>query len=1025
MEKTVKKKKRAIESTLKIIGLVSLIVSGAVIIATALFFILFLLTEKKVFVFIASILFVLFTAFAGFSVIYGVRKTYSSVFQNLINRTEENYDRLANLQQHLSHYDSNSIEELDNLNEKIDLVNNTLAKTVFSNIDHLYQYINLEYVDEQDNHLITIESFVKNHKQFVLNGEAFRNAFAFFGYPTINDDDMEDEFYDNLYKNIKNEFDDVNYLLAKDNKRHGFLCYLPNIDSLSFFREKLEKIVQNSIASKHEAGGALVYECQASAVIYPYSDVEDVLPDLRYAIRQGKAINIYTPERYNKANIPLYHTSLNQNNISKMFEQLAKERIDINDLARSKQSLQRILKRLGDHIGYETVGIAVYDINKAKYVIDYEESREGYDPVFKGADEFDKEFLNILLDCLDADGSYFFSKRSSVNDKLGKYLDLFGIQSGFFEVVMTEKGARSIIYYLNKTTTNFTVTAYDRESLVVFSNSIAGFSHRVNEESEVHSAERRYRSILRLTDHNLYAVDREDFTLVEMSDGLIDAVGKFERGDTCYKRIYGLDAPCKDCPLLKNSKMVSKVGKRSYTTSLILNRKKEDYPTLLMSPLDTVGQGQSINRYDPQLLIHSFYGLNERMNDLFLVKNRGYVLFLSIDNFDALIAKYGEEGYQNRLRFFFANYRRNKTYGEGEVYKYAPDKFAIVLPEEGRVDILNRSESIYNISLMKYDDKDEDEIPLSCTYVGFEYPANYNNAQEFFRNVNKYYKDNYKMLGQENFILPDTSYVRVVSREKFILSLLDDQIKSESLSLKYLPEVKSPSKKIIGAEILLRLTDKYRNEVLSPFEFIPVASKNNKIGTITNYLIARVGETYQKYGLSAFKLAGLRSISLNIDTTYFEDEHFIKQIESLINQFHFPKNFLRFEFNERDIADHYELMKSASKTLKGLDIYLTVDNYTGQFISIEKLKALRFENIKISRRLLADAAADQSKMAAVKNMVDSIKEFNLHYCYVGVEDKLQCQMLHEIDEEYVAQGYYFHKPLDIDVLLDELRISLN
>ena len=1018
------KKLKNIQDSAKVYIVIALAISTAIIIATAALFVVFLLTENKLFVLISSILFVLYISFMVFTIVFGGRRASSMVISNLFERTNENYYRLANLRQNLVHYDQEGIKEFKELNEKIDTINSTFTKTVYTNIDHIYQYLDLEYTNENDTHLISLDSFTKHHKHFVLNGEAFRNGFAFFYYEANNADEMGEDFYDRLYKSIKDEFSDVNYLAAKDEKRFGYLVFLPNIDSLSYFKERIQKVARASIVSKHEAGGTLVMECHVAAVIYPYSDIEDILPDLRYAVRQGKAINLYTPERFNKANIQLYHTSLNHNNISKIFEQLAKEKIDVDDYVKSKQALQRVLKSLGEHIGFETVGIGLFDEHKEKFLIDYEYTREGFEPIFLEQKEMDINFVHALLEHMDADGTYFFSKRSSTNDEIGKYLDLYGIESGFFAVVMSGNKPRTIIYYLNKTMTNFFVTSYDRESLMIFSNSISTFSKQIAEEMESHEAERRYRSVLRLTDTNIYVVHRDDYTLYDISDGLMDAFGQYQRGDKCYKHLYGLDEPCKDCPLLKNNKKLSTVGKRQYITSMILNRKKEEYPTMLMTPSQEGETDKTFNRYDPQLLIHSFYGLNERMNNLFLAKNRGYVLFLSIDNYDDLLEKYGEEGYQNRLRFFFKNYRHHKKFGEGEVYVYAADKFAIVLPEEGRVDILNRSETIFNISTTKYNEEDKDEERLKCTYIGFEYPASYNNAQEFFRNVNRYYKDNNKLLGEENFILPDTNYIRVVSRERFILSLLDEGIKGESLSLKYLPEVKSPANKIVGAEILLRLTDKYRNEVLSPFEFIPVASRNNKIATITNYLINRVGETYQKYGYSAFKLAGLRSISLNIDTTYFEDEDFLHQIEALINKFHFQKGFLRFEFNERDIADHYQLLKTAAKTLTNLDILLTVDNYTGAFISIDKCKELGFTNIKISRQFIVDMAKDQSRITAIKQIVASIKDFGLNYCYVGIENKLQHQLITEINEEFLAQGYYYFEPMDIDVLLDKLRLSV-
>ena len=48
----------------------------------------------------------------------------------------------------------------------------------------------------------------------------------------------------------------------------------------------------------------------------------------------------------------------------------------------------------------------------------------------------------------------------------------------------------------------------------------------------------------------------------------------------------------------------------------------------------------------------------------------------------------------------------------------------------------------------------------------------------------------------------------------------------------------------------------------------------------------------------------------------------------------------------------------------------------------------------------------------------------MEYCFVGVENKTQYQLLYELDPNFVAEGYYFYEPLDLDVLLDKLRATL-
>ena len=1000
-----------------------LIVSGVFITAIIVFFILALTIKLPIFVILLGSLIATYIVLVGLSIYFYLRYSFMTYFRSLFDKTRENYAKITNFESGLDYYEhADRWEEFQELNDQVDQINSFLSANTILPDSVDYSKLNLEYVEEGNKKLITLDSFVNKHKQFILQTELFRNAFIFLHYD-VQSDFMTEEIYQKLYDNILKEFDVDNVLLARDENKFGYLVFVPYIDSLNCLEARLNKISENSIVSKYEASGASVAVCKIACVIYPYSDIKDILPDLRYASRQEKDVNLYLPKRLSRTDRNLYHTSLNLNNIAKIFESLSQLRVDEDDVNKSKEFYQRILRTLGNHIGFETVGIAVFNENKRVYDIECEFSAPNQKPLFLEEGHLDVEFVNLLAKYADTDSSFYFSKRSTVGDDVGEKLDIYAIKSGYFFFVKTRDGLRTVIYYLNREKDTILVNAYDKESLMVFSSHVAEFSRQINSEREMNISERRYRSILRLTDYNLYTINRDTHELLELSDGLMDAFGQLNEGDVCYKKLYGLEGPCKDCPLTNKSKKIGHIGKKQYSTSLILERKKEEYPTLLLSPI-TTDQTTSMNRYDPHLLIHSYYGFMEKLDNIFYGKNRGYILFAVIDNFDELFEKYGEEGIQTRLRFFFKNYRKNHKFGDGEVYAYKDNIFAFVFSEEGRLDILNRSETLYDLSQMRFDKQDNEELPLKCTYIGLEYPSTYNDRIEFIRHFERYMKENKKVFNQELFILPDTNYVRMASREKFIVSLLDNALQTESLSLKYLPECRASKDKIVGAEILLRLTDKYSNTSLNPYEFIPIASRNNRIGSITNYLIRHVGEIYQKYGLSAFKLAGMKNLSLNIDTTYFDDPDFLDKIGSLVDRFHLPKGFIHFEFNEMDIHEKYDLLKALAPKIKRLDIYLTADNYTGEFVSINKLKELGFNSIKISRKLVMNLSEDPTRISAVKSIIDSINEFGLEYCIVGLEDKTQYQLISEVDEDFVAEGYYFYEPLDLDVLLDTLRQTI-
>ena len=120
--------KKGLQLTARKMGIIAIAVSTIMIITTAVLFVVFMVTNNKVLVLISSILFVLFIGFVIFALVYGYRKSYTSVVKNLIGKTSENYDRLANLQQHLCHYDQEEGEEFKELNAKIDDINNIFAK---------------------------------------------------------------------------------------------------------------------------------------------------------------------------------------------------------------------------------------------------------------------------------------------------------------------------------------------------------------------------------------------------------------------------------------------------------------------------------------------------------------------------------------------------------------------------------------------------------------------------------------------------------------------------------------------------------------------------------------------------------------------------------------------------------------------------------------------------------------------------------------------------------------------------------
>ena len=175
-------KKHGLKGSARKMGLVFLIVAASVTVIVAIFFILALALDNDVFTLISAILFVLFIAFTVVSVYLLFKQSYIVFFNNLMTNTRDNYAKLASFEQGLTHYGQDEIDEFKELNDQVDQINSFLSNVMLANSHLDYDNLDLDYPVPGNKKYITLDSFLKNYKQFILQTELFRNAIIFFYY---------------------------------------------------------------------------------------------------------------------------------------------------------------------------------------------------------------------------------------------------------------------------------------------------------------------------------------------------------------------------------------------------------------------------------------------------------------------------------------------------------------------------------------------------------------------------------------------------------------------------------------------------------------------------------------------------------------------------------------------------------------------------------------------------------------------------------------------------------------------------
>ena len=934
-----------------------------------------------------------------------VRGLYSITIYNLRNITDN--------ENALIDYPNNTYEEFVSLNEQVNSLKTELDTSTLIAGNSDFSRINLDYIDV-DRNVITLRSFKANLESIVFASQNYRNVLVELYYD-LNEDAFDEQDMEYLLTLLRKNFGDYDQLLIMVNENHRSLfMYFPRIDSLSKIKEQLESTLKSATINKRTPEGITNLIAHFAVVCYPYSDVKELFSDLAYAKRQDEIINIYLPNRLTSLrDNKILKNSMNLNTMSKLLSPLLNLNLSLENSQKNRAEVEKILRSIRSYFAIDYVGIISYDEIRNQYFFSYQNQAKEV-PQLSRDSHIEKEFVHAMNAAKDENNSYYFSNRSHANSALGRHLDRVGLESGLFYVLNDGDLTVGAIYFFNKNE-QLHIDSYIQEALVVLCDKISAILLGERRDQEVNNSYQEIDSLLKLSEIATYRVKEDDYTLLRTSSTMNSLFPKLQLGEKCYKALYGLDKPCHNCPLLTGNKKVDEIAKTHYETSLVLANKRATYRVMTMQ---NIGKGEGEQRYNPDLLVNSYGSLLEALTNCYAINGKGYLLLLRIDNLAELIEKNGPEGYLSIVREFVGKLKKKHNYLEN-IYFFNNQVLALLFTEYGQVDIVNECEEIYELSQNK-DVKEKVDYILDVTYLPIGYPRAYPDAKSVLKQAEQFANRGKYETNKHFIYFDDSSYQRSASKDEFMLSVIDSSFGNKTFSVLLQPMV-DRNKHIHGAELLLRITDEYRNIVFRADELVKVAAEHNKIGLISHALLDYIGALYQQYSASVFNLLGFKRLSLNTDYSFFTDENFYSDIENFISNFKLPRDFLTFEIPESDISGHVSEFKEIAKQLRNLHVVLVCDQYTGRYVSLDALKGIGFNEVKIARGMVNHIDSDRQRLDDLRNLLSNIKDVGLRASLVGVENYDQYQLLKGIDDTVLMQGFYFHRPLEKQALIDAIR----
>ena len=151
----------------------------------------------------------------------------------------------------------------------------------------------------------------------------------------------------------------------------------------------------------------------------------------------------------------------------------------------------------------------------------------------------------------------------------------------------------------------------------------------------------------------------------------------------------------------------------------------------------------------------------------------------------------------------------------------------------------------------------------------------------------------------------------------------------------------------------------------------------------------------------------------NISYTQLERSEFRNSVIRLLEETDFPPQNLCLELTERCRLLDMSFLRNEVIFLKSFHIKIALDDFGTGFSSLNLLRELPVDLIKIDRAFIKDIETNLTDQAIVKSVLDCAKLLDISVCVEGIENKnLESYMNHYPASTY--QGYLYSRPVKIE-----------
>ena len=265
------------------------------------------------------------------------------------------------------------------------------------------------------------------------------------------------------------------------------------------------------------------------------------------------------------------------------------------------------------------------------------------------------------------------------------------------------------------------------------------------------------------------------------------------------------------------------------------------------------------------------------------------------------------------------------------------------------------------------------------------------------------------LVSKQSLVIYSEELEEQLSAQNALEKKVLDAFASDSLTLFFQPIVDLKTSTCVGAELLLRWSEKAGHSVY-PTLTVEIINKVGKGKLFTRWLINSTcryaSELLQEHQLNVYLTLNLRAE----DLYDVELPHLLLQAVAL---WKIKPQDIILEVTENGILETNQTTNSVIKQLAESGFRLALDDFGTGFSSLSRLRTMAIDLIKIDQSFVRNIQHSKDDLAIVKSIAMLANSLGKEVLAEGVEGK-GCLDLIKKMKIHKCQGYYFAKPMPFE-----------